>query len=130
VYQSVLNATFDPDPFSSQTNEEDHVLEPVLAIQYSYSHDCLDDTLPSNEAILEVMYGSDRPWEDMHHCSYFLPELVSIKHDDFRSTLSEMVGHAVVPLDTHGIYAEGNMVNISPIVMIDISRIPGKIENI
>ena len=41
-----------------------------------------------------------------------------------------MVGHTMVPVDTHGIYVEGNMVNISPTVMIDISRTPGKIENI
>jgi hypothetical protein len=41
-----------------------------------------------------------------------------------------MVGHAVVSLDTHGIYAEGNMANISPNATIDISRIPGKVENV
>jgi hypothetical protein len=95
-----------------------------------FSHDFLDDTLPSDEAILEAMNGPDRPWDDMHHRSYFLPELVRIEQDDFRSTLSEMVGHVMVPLDTHGIYVEGNMVNISPTITIDISRIPGKIENV
>jgi hypothetical protein len=36
----------------------------------------------------------------------------------------------VVPLDTHGIYAKGNMASISPIVMIKISHIPGKLENV
>jgi hypothetical protein len=41
-----------------------------------------------------------------------------------------MVVHVVVPLDTHGIYVEGNMVTIYPTVTINISRIPGKIENI
>jgi len=76
------------------------------------------------------MYSPDKPWDDMHHWSYFIPDLVNIKHDVFRSTLSEMVGHIVVPLDTHGIYVEGNMENISPTVTIDISRISGKIENV
>jgi hypothetical protein len=76
------------------------------------------------------MYGPNRPWDDMHHHSYFLPDLVRIEQDDFRSTLSEMVGHTVVPLDTHGIYVEGNMVNIYPTVTIDISQVPRKIENI
>jgi hypothetical protein len=33
-------------------------------------------------------------------------------------------------LDTHGIYVEGNMENISPTITIDISQTPGKIENI
>jgi hypothetical protein len=44
--------------------------------------------------------------------------------------LSEIVGHAIVPLNTHIIYAEGNMASISPTVMINISRIPGKVENV
>jgi hypothetical protein len=74
------------------------------------------------------MNGPDRPWDDMHHHSYFLPELVRIEHDKFRSTLSEMVGYTVVPLDMHGVYAEGNMANIYPTVMIDICPIPGKFE--
>jgi hypothetical protein len=83
-----------------------------------------------DEAILEAMNGSDRPWDDMHHRSYFLPELARIEQDDFRSTLSEIVGHAVVPLDMHDIYVEGNMASISPTITIDISRIPGKVENV
>jgi hypothetical protein len=62
--------------------------------------------------------------------SYFLPILKKIEKDDFRSTPSEIVGHTIVPLDTHDIYAEGNMASIYPIVQIDISRTPGKIENV
>jgi hypothetical protein len=46
------------------------------------------------------------------------------------TTLSEIVGHVVVPLDKHNIYAKGNMARISPTVTIDISRTPNKIENI
>jgi hypothetical protein len=44
--------------------------------------------------------------------------------------LSDIFGHTIVPLDTHDIYAEGNMVSISPTVSFNISRTPGKIENI
>jgi hypothetical protein len=44
--------------------------------------------------------------------------------------LSEIVGHVVVPLDTHDIYAKGNMASISPTIQIDISRTPGKVENV
>jgi hypothetical protein len=83
-----------------------------------------------DESILDAMSGPDRPWDDMHHRSYFLPKLVTIEQDEFRSTLSEMVGHVVVPLDTHGVYDKGNMENIYPTFTIDISRTPGKIENI
>jgi hypothetical protein len=76
------------------------------------------------------MNGSDRPWDDMQHRSYFLPELVRIKHDDFRSTLSKIVGHVMVPLDMHDIYAKGKMASIYPTITIIISRILGKIENV
>jgi hypothetical protein len=87
-------------------------------------------TFPLDEAIIEAMNGFDKPWDNMHHLSYFLPELERIERDDFRSTLSEIVGHTIVLLDTHDIYAEGNMASISPTIMIDISRTPGKIENV
>jgi hypothetical protein len=127
AYQVVLDSSIDPDPISSQTDEEDHVLKPVWATSSSFSHDCLDDTLPSDQAILEAMNGSNRPWDDMHHHSYFLLEFVRIEQEDFRFTLSEIVGHAIIPLNMHKIYAEGNMAIIYPIIMIDISRIPSKI---
>jgi hypothetical protein len=115
-YQAILDSSADPDPVPSQTVEEDPILRLVWATSLSCSHDFLDETLPSDEAILEAMNFFERPWDDMHHRSYFLPSLERIEQDDFRSTLSEIVGHAVVPLDTHEIYAEGNMVSISPTV--------------
>jgi hypothetical protein len=121
VYQVVLNTIVDPDLISSQTDEKDPILEPVWATQSSYSHDFLDDALPLDESILEAMNGPNRPSDDMHHLSYILLELVRIKHDEFRYTLSDMVNHAMVPLHMHGVYPEGNMENISPIVTIDIS---------
>jgi hypothetical protein len=130
AYQAVLDSSADPDPITSQTDEEDPVLRPVWATSLSCSHDFLDETLPSDEAILEAMNGSKRPWDDMYHRSYFLPSLERIEQDDFRSTLSEIVDHAVVPLDTHDIYAEGNMASISPTISIDISYTLGKIENV
>jgi hypothetical protein len=130
AYQVVLDSSIDPDPITSPMDEEDPILRPVWATSLSCSNDFLDENFPSDEAILEAMNGSDRPWDDMHHRSYFLPSLERIEQDDFRSTLSEIVGHVVVPLDTHEIYAEGNMVSISPTVTIDISRTPDKIENV
>jgi len=76
------------------------------------------------------MNSSDKPWDDMHHRSYFLPYLARIEQDDFRSTLSKIVGHAVVPIDTHIIYSKGNMEIISSTIMIDIYRILDNIENV
>jgi hypothetical protein len=79
---------------------------------------------------LKAMNGSNKPWDDMHHLSYFLPELTRIEQDEFQSTLSDIVSHAIVPLDTHNIYAEGNMASIAPTIIIDMSCTPGKIENV
>jgi hypothetical protein len=76
------------------------------------------------------MNGSDKPWNDMHHHYYFFLELARIKQDEFLSTLRDIVGHSIVPPDTHDIYVEGNMVSISPTIVVDISHTPGKIENV
>ena len=76
------------------------------------------------------MNGPDQPWEELHHHSYFLPELQQIEHDDYRMNLTESVGHSMVPLATHGIYDEGIMANLSPMILIKISWIPGKIKNV
>jgi hypothetical protein len=130
AYQVVLDSSVDLDLVTSQTGEEDPFLDPVWATSSSFSHDCLDDTLPSDESIIEAMNGFDKTWDDMHYHSYFLPEIARIKQDDFRSTLSEIDGHGIVPLDMHDIYAEGNMASISPTITIDISYIPGNIENV
>jgi hypothetical protein len=130
VYQVFLDSSSDLDPVTSLMNKEDPVLGPVWATSLSFLHDFLDDTFPFNESILESMNGSKRPWDDIHHRSYFLPILERIEQDDFWSTLSEIVSHDVVPLDTHNIYVKENMVSIYPTILIDISRAPGNIENI
>jgi hypothetical protein len=93
-------------------DKDDLVLKPMWATLSYCSHDFLDETFPLDESIIEDMNGSDKPWDDMHHHSYFLPELARIEQDDFQSTLSEIVSHIIVPLDTHDIYVEGNMVSI------------------
>jgi hypothetical protein len=124
VYQVVLDSATDPDPIPSLKDEEDLMTRPVWATSLSCSHDCLDGTLSLDEAIIEAINGSDKPWDDMHHHSYFLPELERIEQDNFRSTLSEILSHTVIPLDTHNIYAEGNMVSIYPTIQIEISHTP------
>jgi len=54
-YQVVLDSFIDLDLVTSQTDEEDPVLEPLWATTVSCSHDCVDDTLTSNEDIIEAM---------------------------------------------------------------------------
>jgi hypothetical protein len=130
VYQSILDSFVNPDHVTSSTDEEDHVLGPVWATSSPCSHDFLDENFISNESILKSMNGFERPWDDRNHRYYFLSILERIEQDDFQSNLSEIVGRVVVPLDTHDIYAEGNMEIITPTVSIDISRTPIKIENV
>ena len=48
----------------------------------------------------------------------------------FREVLSERIGSPMVPLRSPGPMADGNMENISPTIPINISRDPGRIENV
>jgi hypothetical protein len=130
LYQVFLDSSVDLNPVTSPIDKEDPVLRPVWATSLYCSHDFLDDTFLSDEAIIEAMNGFSKPWDDMHHRSYFLPGLGRIEQDDFQYTLSEIVSHIIFPLDVHDIYAKGNLVCISPTVTIDISCTPGKIENV
>jgi hypothetical protein len=73
AYNIFQQASINPDP--DPPHELDPVLEPILAQDSLSTHDPLDLVLPSNEVILEAMTGPDRPWDDLHHIYYFLPEL-------------------------------------------------------
>ena len=84
----------------------------------------------SDEAIIEVMFGIEQPWEELHHRLYFLPKLDRLECDDFRAILSKKVGSPVVPLSSPSQIVEGNMANLSPTIPINISRVLGKIENV
>ena len=50
--------------------------------------------------------------------------------DDFREILSENIGSPMVPLSSPGQMDDGNMTNLSPTIPINISRDPGKVENV
>ena len=76
------------------------------------------------------MSGVEPPWEELHHRSYFLPELDHLECEDFREILNERIGSPMVPLSSPGPMDDGNMENISPTIPINISRDPGKIENV
>jgi hypothetical protein len=73
VYRDILDTIANPNPSSSLMNEVDPFLEPVWAAQSTCSCDCFDDNLPLDESILEAISSPDRPWDDIHHRSYFLP---------------------------------------------------------
>ena len=76
------------------------------------------------------MSGVEPPWEELHHRSYFLPELDHLEREDFREVLNERIGSPMVPLSSPGLMADGNMANISSTIPINISHDPGRIENV
>ena len=98
AYQDNLECVAEPSPCSSRTEEEDPYVLLAWAVQYSHAHDYLDSAFPLDEVIIEAMSRVETPWEELHHRSYFLPELESLEHEDFREVLSERVSSPMVPL--------------------------------
>ena len=97
-------------------------------ISASSSHDFLSDALLSDEAILEAMMLSERPWEDNHHRSSILPPL----NEEVTPLASEATddGPTHSPSTSYSISMEGNLSNISKTITIDISVKPRVVEDI
>jgi hypothetical protein len=115
----------------ASTNPDlDPVLKLICAQDSLATHDPLDIVFASSEAILEAMIGPNRPWEDLHHKSYFLPEHNRVEEKDFTMTVNRDVTCPVNHLTMHKIYFEGNVEIIEETIPIDISRTPGVMENI
>jgi hypothetical protein len=128
AYSLVQQASANPDPTPAQ--ELDPLLEPIWAQGSLATTDSLDLVLPSDEAVIEAMTSPDKPWEDLHHRSYFLPKLSRIKAGEFTVTMTGDRSCHTNPLATHKIYAEGNMETIFEMIPINISRTPGVIDNV
>ena len=103
---------------------------PSWAENSSYDDDCLDIFLPLDEAILEAMSGRDNICEDLHHRSYFLPELSRIENQEFHVRLAEDVDVSINPFPKEGIFAKENMENISVTIPINIYVNLDVIENV
>jgi hypothetical protein len=76
------------------------------------------------------MTSPNRPWDDLHHRSYFLPELRRIEAREFTLTMNGYRACLMNPLAMHTIYAEGNMETIAKMIPIDIYRTPSIVENV
>jgi hypothetical protein len=80
--------------------------------------------------IIEAMTSLDRPWNDLHHRSYFLPELRRIEAGEFTLTMTGDKTCPINPLAMHVVYDEVNMETISQMIPIHISITHGVVENI
>ena len=109
--------------------ELDPPLDPIWAQGSLANTDSLDLVLLSDEAVIEAMTSPDKPWEDLHHRSFFLPELHRIEAGEFTITMTGDQPCPINLLATQEIYAEGNMVTITTTIPINISRNPGVVEN-
>jgi hypothetical protein len=128
VYSLVQQASANPDP--TPARELDPLPEPNWAQDSLATTDSLDLVLPSDEAVIEAMTSPDKPWDDLHHRSYFLPKLRRIKAGDFTMTMTGDRSFHTNPLATHTIYAEGNMATMFEMISINISRTSGVIDNV
>jgi hypothetical protein len=128
AYSLVQQASSNTNPTPAQ--EFDPLLEPIWAQGSLDDIDSLDLVLPSDKAVIEAMTSLDKPWEDLHHRSYFLPELSRIKIEEFTLTMTGDRSCPINPLATHEIYVEGNMETIAETIPINISRTSGVIDNV
>ena len=73
-----------PTQITSSEPVETNMPLPVAMIAYQDNLKCVADMIfPSNEVIIEAMSGFEPPWEELHHISYFLPELDRLEHEDY-----------------------------------------------
>ena len=127
AYQAITQTTADPIPAPLTISKElEEAYLPAWAENSLHSADCLDMVLPSDEA----MCGRDKICEDLHHRSYFLPELSRIENQEFHMRLSDDVDTPINPLPKEGMFVEGNMENMSATIPINISMNPDVMENI
>jgi hypothetical protein len=76
AYFLVQQTSTDTDTTPAQ--ELDLIPEPIWAQGSLVGTDLLNLVFPSDEAIIEAMTSPNKPWDDLHHRSYFLPKLSRI----------------------------------------------------
>jgi hypothetical protein len=73
AYSFMQQASANPD--LTPTQELDPLLEPIWAQGSLANVDSLDLVLPSDKVVIKAMTSPYKPWEYLHHRSYFLLEL-------------------------------------------------------
>jgi hypothetical protein len=92
--------------------------------------DYISQIFPSDKYIMEILSIDDLTWDDNHHRSSFLPPLEKI-HQDICSVFPlDVTDTPQSPILTQDTFSEGNMGNISTMIVIDISIKEGVMESI
>jgi hypothetical protein len=97
AYNIFQQTSTNPDLAPSQ--ELDPVLEPICGQDSLTTQDPLDLVFPSDEVILEKMDCPHRPWDDLHHRSYFLLELRRIEGGEFGLNVNRNIPCPINPMD-------------------------------
>jgi hypothetical protein len=133
---SLAEAAYVAIQSTSPSLNNPHLLEPDAYSVPSWldslssAIDYISQIFPSDESIMEMLSIDDLPWDVNHHRSSFLPPLEEI-HQDIHSVLPLDVTDALQsPILTQDTLSEGNMGNISTMIIIDISIKEGVMENI
>ena len=103
---------------------------PILSMSSSIESDPLDTELFIDETIMEVMCSIEKPWEISHHRSSFIPMTDQLKKIDLELTIDKKFDWFKCPFPAQSIIIEGNLLNISNTIPINISSNPNIIENI
>jgi hypothetical protein len=112
VYQSIQSTTPSPPSLCDISPDPFHVI------------------FPTDDMIMSDMSMEDNPWDDGHHHSILFLECDTIESYQWILTLLTIVVISYVPESAHNDLYEGNLSNISPIVLLDISIKPGVMENV
>jgi hypothetical protein len=121
--------------YVSPSSDDQHLLAPDTYSMPSWLNslsskiDYISQIFPSNESIMEMLSLDDVPWNDSHHRSSFLPPLEDIQEEIRYVFPSHVVDFPQSPILTQDTLSEGNLGNISSMIVFDISIKEGVVEN-
>jgi hypothetical protein len=121
---------------ASPSLDNPHLLAPDAYLMSSWldslssAIDYISQIFPSDKSIMEMLSIDDVPWDDNHHRSSFLQPLDEIHKDICFVFPPDVTSSPQSPILTQDTLSEGNMGNISTMIIIDISIKEGVVENI
>jgi len=120
-----LELTKNEGKYLPEREEIDSFNSPAWIFNFPANTDPIDLVLPYDEAIMEAMNETERPWGYLHQRSYLLLNLDNMQEIEY--DLKNFIGYNwfCSPVSTHDVLAEGNMENISKTIPINIYKTPG-----